>query len=282
MFVNLGDARMFFDTVGSQLKPCGNQMVERPVLIALHGGPGFDHSPMRPYFDRFADTHQVLYLDLRGNGRSGGEPETWTLKRWGQDIKQVCDYLGIERPVVLGVSFGGMVAMSYAIQFPQHPCKLILSSTAAKLNLTATYSMMEKMGGPRARNVAERVFVEADERAMAEYLEVCLPLYNTTADPAAVESRARALVRTDVARHFFLGEMRTMDMLPNLHRIACPTLVMAGRHDPITPVECGVEIAGAIADELVELKVFEQAGHGAHRDEPELCAKEIGNFINRQ
>ena len=142
--------------------------------------------------------------------------------------------------------------------------------------------MMEKMGGPRARNVAERVFVEADERAMAEYLEVCLPLYNTTADPAAVESRARALVRTDVARHFFLGEMRTMDMLPNLHRIACPTLVMAGRHDPITPVECGVEIAGAIADELVELKVFEQAGHGAHRDEPELCAKEIGNFINRQ
>ena len=78
-----------------------SHMVERPVLIALHGGPGFDHSPMRPYFDRFADTHQVLYLDLRGNGRSSGAPETWTLKRWGQDIKQVCDFLGIERPVAV-------------------------------------------------------------------------------------------------------------------------------------------------------------------------------------
>lgn len=280
MFVNLGDARIFFDAVGSQLQPCGSRMVERPVLIALHGGPGFDHSPMRPYFDRFADTHQVIYLDLRGNGRSGGEPETWTLKRWGQDIKQVCDYLGIERPVVLGVSFGGMVAMSYAIQFPEHPSKLILSSTAAKLNLTATYGMMEEMGGLRARSIAERVFVEANDQAMAEYLQVCLPLYNTTAEPAAAESRARALIRTDVARHFFLGEMRTMDMLPCLYRIACPTLVLAGRHDPITPVECGAEIAGAIADQFVRLKVFEQSGHGAHRDEPELCAKEITDFIN--
>ncbi|MBK6491117.1 MAG: alpha/beta fold hydrolase [Sphingomonadales bacterium] len=146
MFVNLGDAKIFVDTVGSQLQPCGNHMVERPVLIALHGGPGFDHSPMRPYFDRFADTHQGLDRDLRGNGRASGAPETWTLKRWGQDIKQVCDFLGIERPVVLGVSFGGMVAMSYAIQFPEHPSKLILSSTAAKLNLSATYCMMEKMG----------------------------------------------------------------------------------------------------------------------------------------
>ena len=74
MFADVNGARIFFDTVGSQLAIDGERMVQRPTLIVMHGGPGFDHSTLRPYFDRFADTHQVIYIDHRGNGRSTGEP----------------------------------------------------------------------------------------------------------------------------------------------------------------------------------------------------------------
>jgi proline iminopeptidase len=146
MFANVNGARIFFDTVGAKLMIDGERMRERPSLIVMHGGPGFDHSTMRPYFDRFADTHQVVYIDHRGNGRSSGTPDTWTLAHWGDDVKGFCDALGIERPVVFGNSFGGMVAMSYAARHPEHPARLILSSTAARMHLDVSYRMMEERG----------------------------------------------------------------------------------------------------------------------------------------
>lgn len=279
MFATVEGARVFFDTVGSHLEPAAGKMDERPTLIVLHGGPGFDHSPMRPYFDRYADTHQVIYLDHRGNGRSTGAPDSWTLRQWGMDVKALCDGLGIEKPVVFGVSFGGMVAMSYAIQFPDHPAKLILSSTAAKLDLAATYAIMEAKGGAHARAVAERVFTTADDAAMEEYRSVCIPLYNTTADPEAAAARDRAIIRHEVARHFFLGEMRVMDQLPGLARIACPTLILAGRHDPITPVPCSEDMAAAIPGGLAQLLVFDNAGHGVHRDDPDRADAAMRAFL---
>ena len=139
MFVAVNGARIFFDTVGPKLGIDGERMAERPTLIVMHGGPGFDHSTMRPYFDRFADTHQVVYIDHRGNGRSTGDPDSWTLAQWGEDVKAFCDALGIEKPIVYGNSFGGMVAMAYAARYPGHPAKLILSSTAARMNFAVTF-----------------------------------------------------------------------------------------------------------------------------------------------
>lgn len=70
VFIQLDTARIFIDTVGAQLEPGPDIMEERPTLLVLHGGPGFDHSTLRPYFDRFSDMFQVLYLDHRGGGRS--------------------------------------------------------------------------------------------------------------------------------------------------------------------------------------------------------------------
>src|ERR1700683_3795993 len=147
MHIDVNGARIYFDVVGPQLVPDGERMVERPTLIVMHGGPGFDHASLRPYFDRFADSHQVIYIDHRGNGRSTGAPESWTLARWGDDVKRFCDGLGIEKPFVYGNSFGGMVAMSYASRHPDHPAKLILSSTAARMRFDITYKMMEERGG---------------------------------------------------------------------------------------------------------------------------------------
>src|SRR5450432_4361616 len=98
MYLTVNGAPLFFDTVGAHLAIDGERMAERPTLLVLHGGPGFDHSLMRPYFDRFADTHQVIYLDHRGNGRSGGESKDWTLPQWGDDIAGLCAALGIDKP----------------------------------------------------------------------------------------------------------------------------------------------------------------------------------------
>ncbi|HEY1614999.1 MAG TPA: alpha/beta hydrolase [Rhizomicrobium sp.] len=279
MFVDVNGARIFFDTVGSALVIDGPRMTARPTLIVMHGGPGFDHSTMRPYFDRFADTHQVLYLDHRGNGRSGGSADCWSLAQWGDDVKALCDALGIKKPVVFGNSFGGMVAMSYAIRHPGHPGRLILSSTAARMHFDETLDIMEDRGGAGARAIAERFWTNADPDAFAEYLRVCMPLYNPGSPELWAQARARAIMRLDVLQHFALGEMRRMDMRAELAGIRCPVLVTVGTYDPITPVSCAREIAEALPKDMTRLEIFEGAGHGVHRDQPEEAERVLRAFL---
>ncbi len=278
MYIDVNGARLFFDVVGSQLAINGERMAERPTLLVLHGGPGFDHSSMRPYFDRFADTHQVIYLDHRGNGRSGGDPADWTLAQWGDDIDGFCAALGIERPVVYGLSFGGMVAMSFAARHPQAPSKLVFSSTAGRMDLAATYAMMERLGGVEARRIAEDFWTNPTAERAAAYIEVCMPLY--TPGPARDGGdRKRAIQRTEVMFHFIEGEQRTMDLLPGLAAVRCPTLVLAGAHDPITPLACAEAIYAALPAGVGELVVFDDAGHGVHRAQPERAEAVLRRFL---
>ena len=269
MFVDVNGARLFFDTVGPQLALEPDRMAERPALIALHGGPGFDHSSMRPYFDRFADTHQVIYLDHRGNGRSNGEPETWTLDQWGDDLDAFCRALGIEKPVVFGQSFGGMVAMAYATRHPDGPGKLVLSSTAARMHLDATFAMMERLGGPEAARIARDFWAHPTPEGSDAYMAKCMPLYNPPGPFDTAAARARAIMRLKVLFHFVKGEQNLMDFRAALARVTCPTLVVGGALDPITPPVCAEEIAASLPPGVGRLEIFSDAGHGVYRDHPE-------------
>src|SRR4051794_34567395 len=132
MHVRVNGVRLFFDVEGAGLVPDGPVMREKPTLLMLHGGPGADHSIYKPDYSQLSDIAQIVYLDHRGNGRSEqGPPEKWSLAQWGDDVPAFCDTLGIVDPIVLGASFGGMVALAYATRHPAHPAKLILISTAA-------------------------------------------------------------------------------------------------------------------------------------------------------
>jgi predicted alpha/beta-fold hydrolase len=105
MRINIGDVRLYFDVEGAGLVPDGPSMAERPVLVALHGGPGADHSLFKPVLGRAAEFAQVVYLDQRGSGRSdAGDPASWTWERWADDVVDFCDALGIANPVLERVS----------------------------------------------------------------------------------------------------------------------------------------------------------------------------------
>src|SRR5262245_64120012 len=177
--------RLFFDVEGASLVPDGPSMREKPTLLLLHGGPGFDHSIYKLAYSSLADCAQVVYLDHRGNGRSDAGPkETWTLAQWGDDVRAFCDLLGIERPIVLGVSFGGKVAMAYATRHPSHPAKLILISTEAAggTHKDRRVALFEKLGGPEVGAMARRRLSEghADAAAVADWLRLAFPLYTRT------------------------------------------------------------------------------------------------------
>ena len=165
MHVSVNGVRLFFDVEGAKFVPDGPVMREKPTLLMLHGGPGADHSIYRPAYSALADIAQIVYLDHRGNGRSEDGPrERWNLAQWGDDVRAFCDALGIVDPIVLGASFGGMVALAYATRHPAHPSKLILISTAAAgaEHLDRRVELFERFGGPEVGALARRRFLEVE------------------------------------------------------------------------------------------------------------------------
>jgi proline iminopeptidase len=284
MRVPVNGIRLYFDVEGAGLVPDGPGMRESPTLLLLHGGPGMDHSTYKPRFSELAGTAQVVYLDHRGNGRSDRGPrESWTLAQWGDDVHAFCEMLGIVRPIVLGTSFGGMVALAFATRHPAHPGKLILVSTEAAggRHLERRVALFERLGGPEVGALARRRLVEGhlDEALLETWVRLAFPVYTRIPrDAAWVE---RALVNPEVHLWFNRpgGEGRSFDLLSLLGRVRCPTLVMGGEEDPMIPIECQEEIAAALPPHLVRFERFPGCGHGVFPDAPERALALIREFI---
>jgi proline iminopeptidase len=269
---------LFFDVEGAKWVPDGRRMRERPTLILLHGGPGFDHSSFKPGFSALADTAQVVYLDHRGNGRSERGPRArWTLADWADDLRAFCEALGIERPVVLGQSFGGMVAMAYATRHPEHPGALVLSSTTAKTRLDRVYDAFERLGGREARAAAEAYWSAPGPETLPDYARLCFPLY--TRSPRNPDADARTVWNFDVMFDFGGDEDQRLDLLADLSRVRCPTLVLAGEDDPITPMGDAEDMLAALPEGRARLERFSGCGHGVFRDDPEAGLAAIRRFL---
>jgi pimeloyl-ACP methyl ester carboxylesterase len=282
MKVCVNGVRLFFDVDGSSLVPDGPRMKEKPVLLLLHGGPGADHSGFKPHFaSQLSDLVQIVYLDHRGAGRSEHGPvSSWSLAQWGDDIFGFCEALGIEQPIVYGVSFGGQVAQSFATRYPTKLSKLILNSTAAKTEIDAMLDAFGRFGGEEARRIAEARWLNPTKEARTRYLEICTPLYSASGntDP---DRRSRIIPNDELALHFSgrEGEFCKFDFRKDLARIQCPTLVMAGDHDPITPIVCSETIVAHLPKHLVRFERFPGCGHGIISDSPERAFGILRDFI---
>ncbi|HEX6302376.1 MAG TPA: alpha/beta fold hydrolase, partial [Acidimicrobiia bacterium] len=98
-------------------------------LLLMHGGPGLDHWSLRP-FQQLADRFTLIFYDHRCNGRSTGAPvESMTWDNLTADADALRQELGFEQWAVLGHSFGGHVALEYALRYPQSPSHLVLLDT---------------------------------------------------------------------------------------------------------------------------------------------------------
>jgi proline iminopeptidase len=117
---HLNGTELFYVEVGEGL-PC----------LVMHGGLGFDHTGLHPWLDPLGEEMHLVYYDHRGNGRSGRPPlETLTFEQFCSDADTLREYLGFEKTAVLGYSFGGFIALEYALRYPDHLSHLILLDTA--------------------------------------------------------------------------------------------------------------------------------------------------------
>lgn len=272
---------LYFDVEGAELVPDGGSLRKKPTLLLLHGGPGFDHASFKPAFGVLAPHAQVIYLDHRGQGRSGGsDPATWTLAQWADDVKGFCDALEIEKPFVLGNSFGGFVAMEYLRRHPGHAAGVILSSTAARMQLDLIVKAFARRGGPAIGQAADDFWSDVKADRVLSYAAQVMPFY-TVKSPMDGPGRARSIMRPEVLEHFSGkgGEMWDMDFRDSLPRAASPVLVLCGDQDPITPWECSEEIIALLPKATSRLHRFPHCGHGTFRDDPDATFALIRQFM---
>ncbi len=283
MRVQVGDIRLFFETYGAEWVLDGDRMRRRPVLLALHGGPGADATGLRCALAPLAGTAQLVVPDQRGHGRSDpGAPATWNLAQWAADVRELCEVTGLQAPIVLGRSFGGFVAQQYAAAYPQHPAGLILIATSARFpSQEQIVARFREIGGDHAAEAMRQDLETPSDQTAAEWARVCGPLLSRRTNPDPVWARAQAarIKSPEVYRHFQRGEARTLDLRPALCNVRCPTLVIVGERDPLIPAGLAQEIIAAIPDSLGRLEVIPRAAHTVETDDPAAAFDVIRGFV---
>ena len=272
------DTVLFFDVAGEKLVPDRDSLRERPTLVLVHGGPGGDHAAFKPVLDTLADVAQLIYLDLRGHGRSeAGTPADWTLATWADDLAAFCDVLEISAPVVLGASWGVAVVGTYAARHPEQPGKLILSAGPSRTSQDIELAAVERILGAAARDLGERFW--ADPTPASE------DAYGSAVWPFAVGIPSENLTLSRICgpapglpEHWDVGEYRTFDLRPGLANVRCPTLILAGEHDPVCPKEFSQEMAQAIGPELCRLEILREGKHTLFWEAPESITR-IRDFL---
>ena len=279
MRIDIGDGvKLYVDVDGLGLVPVDGQMVQRPTLLLLHGGPGLDHSSFKLGMHEMRETAQVVMYDHRGNGRSDRRtPDEWNLDTWADDVVRLCDALGIEKPIVLGNSFGGFVAQRYLSRHPDHAAGVVLSSTLRRWSTDASVEAFRRLGGDEAAEVAAAFWTNPNADTRDRYLEVCGPLYSQ--HPGNIFTASEPVRNTEWFAHWSDGETLTFDWAVDLAAARCPVLVLAGEHDPVTPISGSEEIAAALPPEHVRFERFAQSGHGVFRDEPERAMRLLREFV---
>jgi proline iminopeptidase len=253
-----------------------------PVLIAHHGGGGIGSlGEPKATFGPLADIFQVVVFDARGCGLSEGKPP-FSHAQWAADVDGLREWMGVDQIVVTGGSYGGFIAMEYALAYPEHTRAMILRDTSPdNSNLTRAFE-----------NAREQTRIEinwdnfnrywggriTDDQDLKERWAEIIPLYDFDYDPI----KSNAAVEAGIYRHeahnwCFLYNMPNYDLRPQLPSVTCPTLVTVGRTDWVTPVSYAETIAELVPNS--KLVVFEKSGHSPQIEEFDLFQEVMRDFL---
>ncbi len=263
-------------------------------VMALHGGPDFDHQYLLPDLDRIADSCRLIYYAQRGRGASlaNVQPEDVTLASEIEDLDALREHLGLASVALLGHSWGGVLAMEYAIRHPERTSHLILISTGPASH--EDYMLLRAERRRTAPRDMERLaamsstpeYRAGDLEADAAYYRIHFGA--TLRSPEQLERLVRSL-RANFTPDGILKaraiEERLMnetwrsseyDLFPKLARLRVPALLIHGEHD-LVPVECARHIAEAIPG--ARFLLLDGSGHFSYLEAPDAVRRAVVEFL---
>ena len=257
-----------------------------PCLV-LHGGPGTDSTGCVRSLGPLAGPLglRMIFWDHRGHGRSEWvPPEQCTQDQLVADVEGVRVARGLGPVHVLGISWGGFLGLMYAARHPASVQRLAVVGAAASHEfMTRAEANARRQATPEQWTAYRSLWDGSlrDDASFRRAFETIRPLYfHDTAlaegtNAARADTRYRLAVRRFVIEH----EYPTYDCRPELPSIACPTLVMVGRHDWICPVDQAEEIHRLIPHS--ELTIFEASGHSPQIEERAAFTERLEAFLRR-
>jgi proline iminopeptidase len=230
-----------------------------PCLV-MHGGLGVDHTQFREWLDPLGDALHLIYYDHRGNGRSGRPPiETLTFEQLVADADALRANLGHEEVAVLGHSYGGCLALLYALHCPQRVSHLVLVGTTAGWDYWVEMAVELQRREVAGEVASALVNLPVTDEEMARNQLAIAPL---AFHPANLALASRVLSRT---RWNAAANVRSRELAPlynvrsRLHEISAPTLILTGREDFFCPPMQAERLHEGIARS--SLVIFERSGH---------------------
>lgn len=255
-----------------------DKSAETVPLIVISGGPGSDHRYMHAggAFERLALARRVVMYDQRATGSAAPAPETPTIDMWVSDIEAVRKHLGAERIDLLGHSFGGYLAMSYAVAHPERARSLILVDSSQP-DLENNVQLMNELFPDRA-NAWRSLRASLDEPFRAE--EIALFFSMEFADPGWLDryvAHVTGLIYDVDTNEGLRADIARRDLDSQIEAIMAPTLVIHGRFDAILATSTSWSLHQRLENSRFE--VFERSGHMPFIEEADPFAQRVADFL---
>jgi proline iminopeptidase len=262
-------------------------------LLCLHGGPGALHDYLEPLSTLAETGRRVVFYDQIGCGMSWLEADAskWTVELFVDEIGAVREALGLDRIHLFGSSWGGMLALEYALTRPDGLASLVLSSSPASIPVWAKEA--NRLRGELPVDV-QRVLDEHEAAGTLdspEYQAASKEFYKRHVcrlDPwpdyvlrsfAGLEEHPDVYVTMQGPNEFLItGTLKDWDITDQLGQIGVPTLITAGSHDEFTPRQAETLHKAIPGSELV---TFEESSHMQFAEEPERYRQVVSAFLDR-
>jgi L-proline amide hydrolase len=270
----------------------GENEGELPVLY-LHGGPGGTHDYLEP-LEAMAETgRRAIFYDQIGCGKSDlpDDPSLWKVETFVDELGEVRRHLGLDRLHIFGNSWGGMLAMEYALTQPTGVASMIVASSPASIPQWVAEANRLRSLLPEDVQETLTSHEEAGTTDSAEYEQACLVFYHrhvcrldewpdcVLRSFAFIEEHGVVYKTMNGPSEFHvIGPLKDWDITGRLGEIRIPTLVITGEHDEATPAINETVSGGIPGSESV---IYPGASHMAHVEDPEGFMRVLDGFLTR-
>ena len=262
----------------------------RLPLLVLHGGPGVPHDYLQDLAELSGGGRPVVFYDQIGCGKSDHpeDPALWVMDTFVDEVAAVRDALGLERVHLFGHSWGGWLALEYALGGPSGLASLVLASTCASLPAFAAETRRLKESLPAdIQEVIDRHESEGttDDEAYTEATMAYYTQWVCRLDPFpdhvmhSLMNLSEDVYGTMQGPEWNVtGNLRDWDVTDRLGELDLPVLVTSGHYDEVTPALVKPLVDGIRGAQSV---VFEKSAHFAMAEEPDRYREVLDSFLGR-
>jgi proline iminopeptidase len=279
-YINVDGVRLYVRFVGSG-----------EPLIIIHGGPGLSHDYLAPQLiELLAKDYQLVFYDQRASGRSSGVDDTTrlTISQFANDLEMLRQQLEINRINLLGHSFGGLLAMYYAISYPDNVNKLLLIDTAPacwELNFPYFWKTIADRQTENDKqeltNLKSKIDFGTNPELMDRYFKIYFkPFFkdSSLSQQLSLGIDKNWISNFNVTNDKVWNNLGHYDIHNQLKNINAPTLIMHGDFSVLS-VDGAKEIERTIRNS--KLVILKDVGHFPYIEAPKKFNSIVRDFLNK-